>query len=217
MDRINIAGQRDFALSSSSLAFLQDAWTALQAIAGLGGNQNYILSGCEPNGATSVTPGVVVINGEVLPFVGGGVGDNVIVVETPQTVTVGSGTYNKVERHVEFGTRADQIPWASLVHNRFSKPWFSKKIRVTGLPQSGGVGYDIDEILPGKRYTDIKYIRASIGNIRTGNSTECRNIPSENCSWYVNSSTPSTGRMQVLYSSGYTTTNITMDIEIFYE
>lgn len=105
--------EQDFALTATVLlTHMQEAWESIQSAYGLGGG-NYILSGCAVNG-TNVGAGVLVINGEALPFAGGTLNDFVIVTEQEATTTVGAGSYTRVLRTANFGTGAGQIGWGTL-------------------------------------------------------------------------------------------------------
>ena len=103
----------DFALTSRVLLqYMQEAWESMQSAYGLGGG-NYILSGCAVNG-TNVGSGILVINGEALPFAGGTTNDFVIVTEQEATTTVGAGSYTRVLRTTSFDTGAGQIGWGTF-------------------------------------------------------------------------------------------------------
>lgn len=105
--------EQDFALTATVLlSHMQEAWESIQSAYGLGGG-NYILAGCAVNG-TNVGSGVLVINGEALPFAGGTANDYVIVTEQEATTTVGAGSYTRVLRTVSFGTGAGQIGWGTF-------------------------------------------------------------------------------------------------------
>ncbi|WP_296947560.1 tail fiber protein [uncultured Dysgonomonas sp.] len=60
----------DFPGSANTLDNLQNQIHLVALLAQLGGD-NYILSGCEPDGGNKVKPGAVVIGGEIFPFTGG--------------------------------------------------------------------------------------------------------------------------------------------------
>lgn len=103
----------DFALTSRVLLqYMQEAWESMQSAYGLGGG-NYILSGCAVNG-TNVGSGILVINGEALPFSGGTANDFIIVTEQEATTTVGAGSYTRVLRTASFSTGAGQIGWGTF-------------------------------------------------------------------------------------------------------
>ncbi|MFV0331431.1 MAG: tail fiber protein [Dysgonomonas sp.] len=69
MDKINFLAQDSFPVSTDTLNRLQNSTGMVAALALLGGS-NYILSGClEKEG--KIEPGMIVFNGEILPFQGG--------------------------------------------------------------------------------------------------------------------------------------------------
>ena len=79
---------------------------------------NYILSGCTVNGAT-VSSGTVIINDEILPFVGGVLQSKIRIAEIKSSITAGSETYEDayVRRHAEFGSNAggiDTFTWNDI-------------------------------------------------------------------------------------------------------
>lgn len=70
MDKINFTASPSFPLSTNVMAAMQDMIFLAFETAKLGGS-NYILSGCKEDINGEVSSGVIVINGEMLPFVGG--------------------------------------------------------------------------------------------------------------------------------------------------
>ena len=103
--------------SASTFKFIQEQMLQLQMLSFLGGT-NYIVSGCANVGGT-VGDGFVVINGEVLPFVGGAAQANVIIVDTPTDRSFFGGTLNPYyhDRMATFGTGLTQYPWSSFETN----------------------------------------------------------------------------------------------------
>lgn len=69
MNKANFQQAGGFRLEVDTLTFMQNAYTQLSKFSGLGG-QTYILDGCVVDGG-NVSNGTVVIDGEILPFVGG--------------------------------------------------------------------------------------------------------------------------------------------------
>lgn len=202
-------------LDNNLLRRFQSAWEFLQAFSFLGGTTNYILTGCVDNG-TTVSDGIIVINNIPYEFRGGASGNTTIIVrEEEVSVTSGGATMTEINRWVEFGVDDDAIAWSSVKHNRFAQPCFSKKIHVQNVPADGFATYDIAEILPGKEYWDIRRIEASALGSGTGNSTECKSIPAENCRWFVNVGTSAQGSIEV--KNPFSTAIQHMYIEIFYE
>jgi microcystin-dependent protein len=117
--------QRSFPLSTEGLGFIQQqVLLAAEYAKSAGGN--YILSGCTVTG-TNVTAGTIILNGELLPFAGGTLQAKIRIVETKESITAGSETYNEayVHRHVEFGSNLNNIDtfdWADIAlfpTNRF--------------------------------------------------------------------------------------------------
>jgi microcystin-dependent protein len=109
--------QRKFPLSTEGLDFIQQQILSAAEYAQAAGG-NYILSGCAVSGS-NVSPGTVIINGELLPFVGGTLQDKVRIVQTKESITAGSETYADayIRRHVEFGSYAggaDTFNWVDL-------------------------------------------------------------------------------------------------------
>ena len=84
MDEINFLAADDFPAASDDLNRLQEATFMVATLALLGGS-NYILSGCVSDG-TIVSPGVIVIDGKILPFSGGEKKDKVTIWETKTTL-----------------------------------------------------------------------------------------------------------------------------------
>lgn len=78
-----------------------------------------IISGCAITG-TNVDNGVVVINGEILPFVGGTLQSNVIIKQTTDGLLYydGNTRQSKITRYATFGNDGIQNnPWASFKKN----------------------------------------------------------------------------------------------------
>ena len=115
MNKIQLAGQRDFALTTDALAFMQDASEAIAKLVALGGD-NYILSGCVTTG-TSVSSGWIVLKGKLMPFVGGTIQSYVRIIETVQTVTVDIASRQQTTYHAEFGTSSNSafnVEWSQV-------------------------------------------------------------------------------------------------------
>jgi hypothetical protein len=101
--------------STETWKFLQDMILQLQQVSLLGG-ANYILSGCGVVGPI-VADGVVVINGEILPFKGGALQANVVVTDTVTTREFFGGARNPYyhNRQATFGSGAGAIDFASML------------------------------------------------------------------------------------------------------
>lgn len=80
MDKGNFTAQDNFPQSTYTLDFLQQMSHLAGKLAALGG-ANYILSGCVVAG-DNVSSGLIVINGEILPFDGGSLKSKITIQET---------------------------------------------------------------------------------------------------------------------------------------
>jgi microcystin-dependent protein len=111
MNRANYTerSQHNFPLSTGGLDFMQRISLLAGEYAKAAGG-NYILSGCTVTG-TNVTAGTVTLNGELLPFVGGTLQTKIRIVETKESITAGSETYDDayVHRYVEFGSNLNDV------------------------------------------------------------------------------------------------------------
>jgi microcystin-dependent protein len=85
MNRINFTAKDNFPLSSDTMELLQQIIATNAGLAALCGS-NYILSGCVENG-TDVSAGIVVIDGEILPFQAGTKQSKITIEETTQDLT----------------------------------------------------------------------------------------------------------------------------------
>ena len=119
MNTVALTGQRNFPITTDALAFMQGAYGMLENFSKLAGD-NYILSGCTVTGA-SVSSGMVVIGGRLMPFAGGSIQENVKVVTTVTPITVGAGSREQTSYSAEFGTSTnpvENIGWGTLNANR---------------------------------------------------------------------------------------------------
>lgn len=114
LDFINKAG---WPISTDTFEWMQNQMLQLQYGSLLGGS-NYILQGCTVNNGIT-TNGWVVVNGEVLPFVGGALQANVIVVDVPTQREFFGGQQNNYyhERTATFGTATVQYAWSTFSRN----------------------------------------------------------------------------------------------------
>lgn len=69
MNKINFLAKNSFPVSTYTYDLMQQMTNLVATLTALGG-QNYILSGCDKAG-NNVSEGIMVINGEILPFTGG--------------------------------------------------------------------------------------------------------------------------------------------------
>ncbi len=114
MNKINFQQTGGFPLETETLDYLQNAYTALQAIAALA-DDNYILSGCQQQG-DYLKDGFMVINSEVFPFRGGLAQSAVVVCQDKQSRPFENGQLKEVffTRYATFGLGAGTIPFADI-------------------------------------------------------------------------------------------------------
>lgn len=79
MDRLILNGTDGFPLYTDTLEEAQRAWSIINAFCGIVGDKA-IISGCTQTGS-HVSDGFIVLNGEVLPFKGGTLGQNIFIKE----------------------------------------------------------------------------------------------------------------------------------------
>lgn len=96
------------------LAFMQEAYDLFNATGEMAGNLS-ILKGCEEIGS-NVTDGVVVIDGEILPFKSGAKSPNVVIYEQVTNLTFEDGVDKPVKkvRYAGFGNGTPFYPWADF-------------------------------------------------------------------------------------------------------
>ncbi len=115
MNLINIQQTGGFPLETDTIDRLQTNVLLMQAFGEAFGNFG-IVKGATTIG-TTVSDGVVYINGELLEFRGGQEGLNVIVVEQVENRVFEDGTSKGVfkTRYATFGTATISYPWANFV------------------------------------------------------------------------------------------------------
>lgn len=114
MNKLNFSNAGGFPLETNILAFMQDAYDILNAIGEIAGNLS-ILKGCTVIG-TTVSDGIVYINGEVLTFKGG-TGTQVIIKEDVTNLPFEDGSSKDVEkvRYATFGIASTSYAWSDFV------------------------------------------------------------------------------------------------------
>lgn len=114
MNLTNFVQTGGFPVKAERLQEMQTAYSIFNQLGNLAGNLT-ILSGCVVTGVT-VSSGYVVINSEVLPFQGGNLADDVIIIQTESSKEFKNGEVKAVhyERFVAFGTSEDSFPWANF-------------------------------------------------------------------------------------------------------
>lgn len=114
MNSIDFLKYTEFPVSAETYSFMQDMIRMVGRLASIAGN-NVILSGCNESGLT-ISAGYVIIDGEILPFVGGTKTTYVIIDESKTGVQVYDTSYEGLytSRNVKFGTGTGQVEWASF-------------------------------------------------------------------------------------------------------
>ena len=155
-----------FLLETETLDFLQEQSKLVMALSALGGSDTYILSGVKIE-AANVTDGIIVYDGEVIPFKGGAAAAQVSIYETTENVIYqedadndGAGDSKAAysRREARFGTGgvvtfdfSDLKPFVEGIGGQIFKTFF-KDVR---LPYIGAIadiptGWELCEILSGK-------------------------------------------------------------------
>lgn len=113
MNKGNFEATQNFPVSTYTYSFLQQMAHLAGKLAALGG-ANYILSGCTKNG-NNVSEGVMVINGEILPFTGGELKDKLTIKEVKLSDNFAGVDYPEAYtlRTVEFSD-AGQYNWSDF-------------------------------------------------------------------------------------------------------
>ncbi len=113
MNNINFSQTGGFPLDTNLLDFMQKSYQILQVFGELAGNYS-ILQGCKQTGST-VSDGVVYINGEVLPFKGSS-GSNVVIKTEKRALQFEDGNNNEVEeiRYATFGVSSTSYKWVKF-------------------------------------------------------------------------------------------------------
>lgn len=123
MNYINFFNEKKkFPLSTQVLDFIQNMIKQAHKLALIGGAEKYILTGCNETAANTWATGYVVINGEILPFIGGtgSVAGSVRIKETKADIVAEYDTYSEVltTRVLEFGSNvggANTFTWSDFV------------------------------------------------------------------------------------------------------
>ena len=139
MNRIDFNQTGGFPLSTQILDAAQEAYKNFNQYGYLAGNDLVIITGCVPGAGGSVTNGFVSINGELLPFVGTTVTENVIIVETADSRGFEDGSVKPViyERYATFGDGPDFYVWEEF---RRPKTLFQLEDRLTLLEKAVPIG-----------------------------------------------------------------------------
>lgn len=150
MNKQNFEVQDRFPLSTQALTFMQDMIMATAQLALIGG-ERYILSGCIKTG-NSVTDGIIVLDGEILPFRGGVAVETITVVEESMQISANGLTFPnaRVRRYAQFATGEglNYYPWSDFQRLSTNKQLEEAKATI--------------------RYVDDEIARLQAGSIPTG-------------------------------------------------
>lgn len=144
MDKLILNGTDGFPLYTDTLAEAQGAWNVFNAFCAMAGDK-VIISGCVQTG-TNVSDGFIVIDGEVLPFKGGAVGDSIIIREeiTEREFKNKSRKPVFMKRYAIFGSSTPEKTFAwedfkrfeNLVENAKTHADFEKRIEALETKKS---------------------------------------------------------------------------------
>lgn len=148
MNRIDFSQLGGFPLDQDVLAFLQTTFASeIAALAAVPGVDPLIISGMVDDGS-NVGNGWILVDGEIIPFVGGAKQTNIAVRTTTTALEFEDSVSRTVltEKYAEFGTGAQQYAYASLVryeHALMGKhlPYQDISVNVSSYP------YDINGTL----------------------------------------------------------------------
>lgn len=133
MNRYDFTQPGGFPFDQGVLQFMQDCISTAASVANLSGPMS-ILSGCVVSGG-SVSNGVVVINGEILPFTGGVAQAKVIITEEATALTFEDNVSRTVKyvRTAKFGDNGvSSYLWANFKRNT-NEGVLARLDRVEGL------------------------------------------------------------------------------------
>lgn len=138
MNRVNYEQTGGFPLDTTNLNFLQNCFRLLNSFGELAG-QKAIISGCEKVGNTTITNGVIFLNGEIFEFRGGTLGENIIIKEEAVSGTFEDGSFKPIEitRYMTFGSSTPDRTFAwedfkrfdNLIENADKNADFEKRLK----------------------------------------------------------------------------------------
>lgn len=138
MNNIDYNQSGGFPLSTQILDAAQNAYKNFNAYGNLAGALS-IIDGCEPASGGTVTNGFVSIYGELLPFLGNTISDNVVIIEVPDARGFEDGSVKPViyTRYATFGDGVVSYPWED-----FRRPLtlFALEDRLLQLEKSVPIG-----------------------------------------------------------------------------
>lgn len=117
MNKLDFSIKAGWPASAETWKYLQNMVLQAQN-AGLLGGKNFIVSGCTVSGGNA-TDGLICINGEQLPFVGGPIQSKVIIVDTVSNREFFGGALNPYyhNRVATFGSGTGEVLWADFKRN----------------------------------------------------------------------------------------------------
>lgn len=114
MNRVDFNQAGGFPFTTNIMDAVQNAYSLFNSVGELAGNHAIIQGGVVTG--TSVSAGVVYINGEILPLKAGTLSSSIIVVEDVESRTFENGDYKYTlrKRYAQFGVGSSQIPWSNF-------------------------------------------------------------------------------------------------------
>ena len=143
MNHVDFTLPGGFPLDQEILQLLQDN-SSMAAFSALLGGTQYVLKDCVQTGS-NVTNGIVVINSEILPFVGGIATAKIIIVESVTTLNYEDGSTPGVQK-VRYATFGDDgvttILWADFKRNTPSNGLLARVDKIEKMLRPL-LGYDV--------------------------------------------------------------------------
>lgn len=114
MNRTDFSQTGGFPLETETLERMQAAYDIFQAFGELVGTKS-IVKGCIQT-SNNISNGVIYWDGELLPFIGGGLQDKIIIVEAVTDAEFEDGQTRPIhyDRHATFGTGTDAVLWTEF-------------------------------------------------------------------------------------------------------
>ncbi len=172
MEKAHFDQTGGFPLETNTLNFLQKSHFLLsKAISGIAGNL-VILEGCKKNG-NLVESGIIAIDGEVLTFKGGTLGNYVIIKETKEARTFENGESKDVyfTRTAKFGTGSPMFKWSDFRHltdiKELSDRTSNNTNKIVSHTHDWGKITDKPNVFPPDKHNHIYFVRA----LPSGNDT----------------------------------------------
>ena len=131
MDKLKFNQTGGHKLTTDDFAFMQGAYSIFNALAGLAGHLT-IVQGCTVSGNV-VSNGVVAIDGELYPFVGGPIGDKVIITTDIVKRQFENGQLKTVYeiKKARFGNGTNTYNWADFTRIGTLKELLGKFVEAT--------------------------------------------------------------------------------------